>query len=1337
MRRLVILVSFTCLFCCAASALPIDDNWCGYDPEVERVQFTYGPSVRAKFIFIDFNDGPVFDYSPMEVGLQQAVVDTVKWWLQSHTQQQFTFTEDSGIVFHLGDDFSDGTAAPWTADLTAAQYANSSPVPDWYLCRWKGGGSCDPDSLIADISSWWSTPNVTISSLMSEVLYKIYAEYHNENPEDWPFGDHSEYTGEPDAVDLLFMVFMTHDSPYGNYGGTLPLPVRVAGLTNFDSDFFGNLKSYGSYLQGTGQMHNTVDLDYLSPFIVGNCGYAILHEFSHSFNWYDGPPNLYGIPSGAIYRYYYGGLNVTCQHYVPGPGIPVASLHNLANLSIPWVDVVDFTGVNLRDVVLYDLRYREGSDAGKIYKFQLENPSNPASPQWFLFAYHAGYGVDAQSDPVEGPLIPGRGLEVQHVAKGGSQYANIVDIESAFGLFRNISIDSLPPISIPPEFSNPMWNPNIAENRARGFDNYDLWWVDNDSTSLRALGECAPGWYPCWALDYGRLHSQQFDFFTADTLRSGEVTWTKPEFSFRTNPNCFWYADGWHTSYSYRFNQQRIPNSLIVRIKEQHDDYDPNREIPGPHMIVDFLSAPYENIVYPNGGETLRTDEPVTIEWEHTFDEITTVDILFSPDGGSTYPDSLTIATGVTASAGQYTWAPNANYSSEAAVIKVVYHHDLETSYLGDDASDDTFVMFGASRAVFENTLDESELDIQGNPYSSVGFESNYSEQAGRNYEDLMVTIASSGQRSALNRPYGMTNNGVPRFYDATSEAFTYDITPQIGLGGISVADMDNDGDLDMFCAAGASTSPSVPHLYRNNGDGTFADVTDSLGLSSLAANSWAGAWGDYDSDGWVDLLIARGGEPGVPPESMDSRPAYLLRNGLDPILGTGNFEDVTAAVGLTANSANIVASISACWGDINNDGRLDLYLADYRLNPAGVCGKLFVQQSDGSFLDETSSRLTIGLLVGQAAAQFADMDLDGNLDLVVGTRLAGVGAYVFWNNGSGYFNTKTPASLPPLGGVSGMKIWDQDLDLRPDLLLTTRDAQETSHFFHNHVVDSETVLLDETVHVGLDDGHEAGGLTVLDWNRDGDKDLYVGRPTTAEDFFYRTTNEEGDQDLGKSFINVKLSSPQSVNNQAAIGARVSIEVGAEWHHQWVDGGSGRGGQDDLTLTFPVPATTGTYPVQILWPNGWVQDYDADVRHYDSQNLVGDDPEVIEDDTNPSVESSTVTFSSLWDPDLNRVKWVFTWQTKYRSDWSLDRVNVGASSCGGAAEYTPATSGAEHSILRLSTGKYQHTLIVPVTCQAPCTIPYTVTSAHPWGNSVISSTSSQKSFKIIYCPQQL
>lgn len=264
---------------------------------------------------------------------------------------------------------------------------------------------------------------------------------------------------------------------------------------------------------------------------------------------------------------------------------------------------------------------------------------------------------------------------------------------------------------------------------------------------------------------------------------------------------------------------------------------------------------------------------------------------------------------------------------------------------------------------------------------------------------------------------------------------------------------------------------------------------------------------------------------------------------------------------------------------------------------------------------------------------------------------------------------------------------------------------------------------------MSIDQGNLAGGLTVLDWNRDGDSDLYLGREISTQSFFYRTETDDGDDSLNRDFVCVRLSSPQSVNNRSGIGAEISIDVAGTRYYQWVDGGSGRGSQDDLAVTFPVSLSSGTYSVQVKWPNGWVQVHDAQV------NRVDQDPETVVDNTDPTVVDATVKGSTAYDPVYDQFFWVFNWETDHRSDWSLDSVTVPVSSCVYQQHtYTAGSAGVDATISRLANGRYRHVLKVQVDCNSPCVIPFTVSSTHRVG---ITSTSTEKTLKVKFCPSGL
>jgi len=211
-----------------------------------------------------------------------------------------------------------------------------------------------------------------------------------------------------------------------------------------------------------------------------------------------------------------------------------------------------------------------------------------------------------------------------------------------------------------------------------------------------------------------------------------------------------------------------------------------------------------------------------------------------------------------------------------------------------------------------------------------------------------------------------------------------------------SFADYDNDGFMDVAFSGDTNES-----LYRNNGNGTFTDVTDSAGLIPRQ-NSQAIAWGDYNNDGLLDLYISRGD-----PLGHGLLGGTLYRNN-----GNGTFTDVTQTAGL-AQSTNCWAAV---WGDYDNDGFLDLFVArpgTTTIGP-GNANLLYHNNGDGTFTDVAAAQGVAlqdnQLTSAHKLAAWADYNNDGFLDLVLKdgigpTALTGDAAqglhYLFKNNGN------------------------------------------------------------------------------------------------------------------------------------------------------------------------------------------------------------------------------------------------------------------------------------------------------------------------------------------------
>jgi hypothetical protein len=248
---------------------------------------------------------------------------------------------------------------------------------------------------------------------------------------------------------------------------------------------------------------------------------------------------------------------------------------------------------------------------------------------------------------------------------------------------------------------------------------------------------------------------------------------------------------------------------------------------------------------------------------------------------------------------------------------------------------------------------------------------------------------------------------------------------------GASVSWCDYDGDslLDALC----SNLFGPGYLMHNDGDGTFTESSAAAGMAGDAANDQAqsAAWGDYDNDGWPDLLLAR-----------QSKAAKLYHNE-----GDGTFTDVSVQAGVAITGGGMAAT----WADYDNDGWLDCYLLTLTDYGSGDSERdwLFHNNHDGTFTEVGAAAGLAGDNQNGMGAVWADYDNDGYLDLYVSVQQSGAMPFLYRNDGDGTF-TDVFASSGLTGRDSEVAAaWaDIDLDGRMDLFqaLTT----PTSRLFHN-----------------------------------------------------------------------------------------------------------------------------------------------------------------------------------------------------------------------------------------------------------------------------------------------
>ena len=325
-------------------------------------------------------------------------------------------------------------------------------------------------------------------------------------------------------------------------------------------------------------------------------------------------------------------------------------------------------------------------------------------------------------------------------------------------------------------------------------------------------------------------------------------------------------------------------------------------------------------------------------------------------------------------------------------------------------------------------------------------------------------------------------------------------------LGGVAVFDYNNDGLLDIFFTNGAAipslekSDPSYYNrLYRNNGDGTFTDVTEKAGVKGVGYSMGVAA-GDFDNDGFVDLYIA------------GYNRNQLLHNN-----GDGTFSDVTVKAGVAGNVSGLgkAWAVTAGWFDYNNDGLLDLLVInylDYKIPDCKLCSIsgvrtycspdtfkgtpniLYRNNGDGTFTD-VSQASHIGKYVGKGmGVAFADYDNDGFTDVFVSNDT--FPNFLLHNNGDGTFKDvalEMGVAYTSAGAlVAGMGAEFRDLnnDGRPDIFHTAM-VGDTFPLYSNKGDEFEEVTGVSGVQA-YSRGLTAWGTGAFDFDNDGYKDLFT-----------------------------------------------------------------------------------------------------------------------------------------------------------------------------------------------------------------------------------------------------
>ncbi|MDT5155684.1 MAG: enediyne biosynthesis protein [Acidobacteriota bacterium] len=451
-------------------------------------------------------------------------------------------------------------------------------------------------------------------------------------------------------------------------------------------------------------------------------------------------------------------------------------------------------------------------------------------------------------------------------------------------------------------------------------------------------------------------------------------------------------------------------------------------------------------------------------------------------------------------------------------------------------------------------------------------------------YTQTPQTNSNTKPRDALYR-----NNGDGTFTDVTDKA---GISNSMWGMGLAVGDYDNDGWPDLYV-----TGYGASKLYHNNRDGTFTDVADKAGVNNRQWGASA-AFFDYDNDGYLDLYVSNylkfDPDGKVPCEFFEGRPYCHIAQfkGSSPSLfhnnRDGTFTDASEKSGV---GKKVGKGLGVVAFDYNNDGRVDIYQANDN-DP----NFLFRNNGDGTFTEvafESDAALDPdGNARGGMGVDASDVYGDGLLDIFV-TNFSGQTNALFRNAGDGTFTEETyPLGLGrvsiPMSGF-GTKFLDDDDDGREELfVLNGHPFEPISKVFPDVTYAEPPFLFERAGKVFRDVAAEHGAAL---------KKFYLGRGLAVGDY-----DNDGDPDLlllnsgeppvllrndgsnRNHWLGVRLVGTKS--NRDGVGGRVTVTAGGARRSKYLLGGTSYLSASDSRLLFGLGVSQKVDELEVKWPSG-------------------------------------------------------------------------------------------------------------------------------------------------------
>jgi hypothetical protein len=515
----------------------------------------------------------------------------------------------------------------------------------------------------------------------------------------------------------------------------------------------------------------------------------------------------------------------------------------------------------------------------------------------------------------------------------------------------------------------------------------------------------------------------------------------------------------------------------------------------------------------------------------------------------------VTFQVGATGSAPlAYQWRRNGNDVSDATSSSLTLLSVQDTN-----AGNYTVVVTNSSGSV---TSSIARLDIlpafSKSTFDIVGAGAAWIDYDQDGYLDLVVASSLS---AFVNSVFRNNGDGTLSHIDAPP------LTTDMGYS-LSVAwgDIDNDGLPDVFFGNAFGPTPTVTNLfYHNLGNGSFEEIGG--GELGNEAGNFTATWADYDRDGFIDIFLANAGGP-----------QDLFRN-----LGDGTFIRATGTglppfQPLGGNGFNGIT-----WADYDNNGFPDLFIFG-----GGGHNSLYHNNGNGTFIAVNQPPFNTDSAGTSIGAAWGDYDNDGFLDLYIANGnfdTVQYRNYFYHNNGNGTFSKVTTGTIATDAGSATTAAWeDFDNDGNLDLFVTQNTGQSGSVrnniLYHNNGDGTFTRL---TAHDLIADAGYFDSAAWGDIDNDGFPDLFVTGATPS--LLYRN------QGNSNAWITFKLVG--TLSNRSAIGAKVRVKAtirgNTYWQMREISNGDGLAG-NNLRAHFGLGDATEADTVRIEWPSGTVQE---------------------------------------------------------------------------------------------------------------------------------------------------